>query len=205
MTRHRYSDMSNLNAGYDPDVLQGLGAARMRQHRYYDVSDLNAPYDQIPMQGLGAGSISSGTLGSLGAEATEYPWKEYSKATASLQAEINAWLKDHGYCPIGTDGKLGPTTCGAAAFYRDQSGFGGAKNISGGVPGTCQSSAFVPKTPPCAGASSPAPATPPATPVVATPATARITGGGDWMWIAIGGLVAAGAVGAAIYYKKKRR
>jgi hypothetical protein len=199
--KHRYGDMSNLNARWDAVQVSGLGGPSGRQ--YWDTSDLNARWDQVPEAALGAGSIAGGSLGSLGAGDTSYPWKEYSAATSQLQQEINAWLQAAGYCPIGQDGKLGPTTCGAAVFYRDESGYGGAKNISGGVPSTCQTFSFTPMKPPCPGLTSSAPKPEPAV-APATPATASISSGGDWIWLAVGGLVAAGAVGAALYYKKRR-
>lgn len=42
-----------------------------------------------------------------------YPWLAYSDATKALQIATNAALSAAGYCPIATDGKLGPATCGA--------------------------------------------------------------------------------------------
>lgn len=87
----------------------------------------------------------------MGEKPGDYPWKQKSTKTAQLQAEINSWLTSHGLCPIGADGSLGPETCGAAEYYRDNSGFGGALNIAGGVPKTCQASSYTPKKPPCPG------------------------------------------------------
>jgi hypothetical protein len=167
-------------------------------HKYYDVSDLNARWDQIPLQGLGsshgpkqlaAGVLSSGVMGSLSAmgatqqEQEMFPWGEYSEHTRNIQVALNVYMDELGYRDIAVDGVLGPETCAAM------------KAVSpGDVVGTCKSYGTLQKK-------DVAYAPPPTTDV--TPAVVE-AGMGDTAWIIIGGLVAAGAVGAAVWYKKKK-
>jgi hypothetical protein len=66
-----------------------------------------------------------------------YPWGQFSQKTVELQTEINLRLAELGYQGIGTDGKLGATTCGAARFVVEH----GALLD---VPPSCQSYAFTP-------------------------------------------------------------
>lgn len=171
-----------------------------RQHLYYDVSDLNARWDQVPLQGVGDGSLGGVSVLGVGqdpAVAADYPWKEYSDATKALQVFTNAALKDHGYCPISEDGELGPRTCGARKTLQECCIPGMA------WPGTCQEFT-APRREPCGPVG---PVGPPPTPVPTTdiaPVT-RAGAGGGTMWIVGGGLVAAAAIGAAIYMKKGRR
>ena len=55
-------------------------------------------------------------LRGLGDDAADYPWGVKSANTIALQSMINAELLSKGMCPIGVDGKLGNSTCGAASF-----------------------------------------------------------------------------------------
>lgn len=57
--------------------------------------------------GLGCGVVSvSGGMASL-------PWATYHADTKAAQVEANKFLPGMGYVAIGTDGKLGPTSCAA--------------------------------------------------------------------------------------------
>jgi len=51
----------------------------------------------------------------LGADAT-FPLGTYSELTKSLQKDLNSSLSKLGCRSIGTDGKLGPETCGALSY-----------------------------------------------------------------------------------------
>ncbi len=164
-------------------------------HIYTDVSDLNAQWDQVPLQGLGAGVLSTGPIGSLGAVASNYPWKEYSADTKTLQELTNQALKAHGYCPINVDGKLGGATCGAVKTMLEITG-----QTDQSPPATCQSFT-APTKGPCPGAAPPPPVGP-------GPATTKLTmTGGDkgTTWLIVGGVVAVGAIGAALYFTRKGR
>lgn len=166
-------------------------------HMYYDISNLNAQWDDVPLQGLGGGILSTGPIGSLGASSATYPWKEYSADTKALQQVTNEALKAHGYCPIGVDGKLGAATCGAVQKMLDLTG-----QSEQSPPSTCQSFT-APKKGPC-GVSTPAPAAPAPPATTAMTMTPRGKSGGT-MWIVLGGVVAVGAIGAAVYFSKKGR
>jgi LPXTG-motif cell wall-anchored protein len=169
----------------------------MRQHLYMDTALLNADYKAVPLQGLGGGVLGSTHMGSLsgplGAEG-DYPWREKSAATKALQQIINNNLGPMGYLPLDADGVLGAATCGAAKFVVDK-----VSDTMVFVPDTCQS--FTPPTKKGTGGGAlPKPTDPGLT-------TARMYGGGgmsDTMWIVLGGLAAAGAVGIAVYMKKKK-
>ena len=174
------------------------------QHLYFDTSKLNAQYDQFPpLRGLGAGVLSTGRLGSLGVsvslgdDAVDFPWREESGKTTELQQVTNEVLREGGYCEVGVDGRLGPATCGAVRLAINELGIGGDWS----PPSTCQSFT-APRRPPCGGgggAAAPRPTTP------LTPVTPARAAGGGTNWLLIGGVVAAGAIGAAIYMKPKRR
>jgi hypothetical protein len=162
-------------------------------HMYFDTSNLNAPYDGLP--GLGAGSLGGSSLGSLGAPGAlgEYPWKEKANETTTLQGLINQVLEQWDYCPIAVDGKLGGATCGAASLVRDSLG------VSVPVPNAClahQSEWVTPRHPPCAAA------TPTPTPTTTQPVVRAQVGGNGWGWLVGGALVAAAAVGFAIWKKQ---
>lgn len=99
--------------------------------------------------------------------------------TTAAQTQYNTWAKGAGYCPITVDGKMGPVTCGALKTYVEQTG-------KGTIPSTC-TSFTAPKV--CA----------PSTPLKAG------FSGGDSTWIIVGGVVAASAIGAALYFTRKGR
>jgi hypothetical protein len=95
--------------------------------------------------------------------ATPYPWNARSEITRALQGRINAELAARGLCTLGDpDGILGPQTCEAGRYLRDQ----GAQitGLSQAL-ANCQTfdSAWVPN-PPCAGAVQPPPVQPPECP-----------------------------------------
>lgn len=182
-------------------------------HVYVDVSDLNAEYNrQFPvLQGLGAGVLSTGPIGSLGLVrptkalgfGVSYPWKEYSEDTVQLQTLVNQSLKVNGYNQIGVDGKLGPGTCGAVKEMCDLAvAKGGSCTVD--VPDTCQ--AFTKPTK--VGTTAPPPTPPKPGPVTPGPATDQLTMGGrdkGTTWLILGGVVAVGAIGAALYFTRKGR
>lgn len=122
--------------------------------------------------------------------------------TRAAQTEYNAWAKKHGYCPIGTDGKLGPATCGALRVYRDESGFGGATVIPGGVPGECKSFT-TPRKQPCTSAA-PAPSPLPAAPALPPPKIRRGMSS-EMKAVLIGGGLAALGVGGYYVWRKVKR
>lgn len=185
-----YYDTAHLNAPYKTRALEGLAGDRA----YRSTADLNAQYDPLPMRGLGAGILSTGPIGSLGFTAEPYPWKEYSDDTLALQKATNEALKANGYCPIGTDGKLGAATCGAVKKMLEITG-----QTNQSPPATCQSFT-APTKGPCGGAAPPPPTTPPK--VTPLPVSASSSG---TAWIVGGGLVAACAIGAAFYFTRKGR
>lgn len=92
--------------------------------------------------GAGAGAAAAKLIASQATPSTTidtgatYPWNTYSAKTVALQQQTNKELQAKGYCPIGTDGKLGKGTCGAI------------KALVGYAPSTCQGFTD-PKKPPC--------------------------------------------------------
>lgn len=175
-----YQDTSNIFARYQGMPVRGLGA-----HEYSDVSKLNAPYGHtIPILETGAGSLSLNGLGVLG-QANDYPWMAYSAATKELQELLNEALEAHDYCPIKADGKLGAGTCGAIRRILEVTG-----QTDQLPPATCQSFTE-PTRPPCPGEA---------------PSASRMGMlSSDTLWLVGGSLVAATAIGVAIYLKKRRR
>lgn len=194
MTIHRYYDVSLLNAPYARPHPIGIGQT---EHVYDDMSNLNARYDEVPLRGighLGAGSLGMSAIGSLGrslGQEQAFPWREYSDATKELQGLVNQALKKNGYCPVGTDGKLGPLTCGAIALIEDLDPESGVF-----TPNTCQEFKR-PGKEPCAAAPAPTVEPPPIK-------KAGFGISGDVLWIAGGFAVAAASIGAALWYKKKK-
>jgi hypothetical protein len=179
-------------------------------HAYFDVSDLNAPYDQVPLQGLagaalGAGSLGySGSMGSLSGAlgaTTGYPWGEVSADTRSVQYEVNKFLSQLGYNAIGTDGKLGPATCGAVKAVIGANVAGASSGFLVGVYPTCQS--YTAPTKKGSGGGGGGGGGLPK-PDIDTANMYGDKGMSDTMWIVLGTVAAAGAVGAALYFKKKR-
>ena len=67
-------------------------------------ADINDPNDPLPA------TVSNAI------NPADYPWMTFSVATQSAQVDMNASLQASGYCPIATDGILGPATCGAANY-----------------------------------------------------------------------------------------
>ncbi len=146
-------------------------------HHYGDVSNLNAPYDVIPLQGIGAV-----------ADDPRYPWRDESNDTLTLQKDLNEALTAAGGCLLTEDGQLGPSTCGALKH------FGQLSSVS-----TCvnhESEAVLPEIP-CSGGGGGG-------------------GGGEVLpidqettskipsWV-IGVGLGVLAIGAAMYFKKRRR
>lgn len=184
-------------------------------HQYREISDLNAPYDQVPLQGLagaalGAGSLGySGSMGSLsgalGATGSgPMVWLDKSNPNGrvmALQAEVNAVLMSKGYNSVGQDGVLGPATCGGISFIGKNYGSSVTALMAEALP-VCRSSTAPTKTGSGGGGGGGLPAK--TTPID----TANMYGDGggmsDTMWIVLGTVAAAGAVGAALYFKKKR-
>jgi len=124
-----------------------------------------------------------------------YPWNVYSADTLALQQSTNTALAAAGYCPIGTDGKLGAATCGARKTLKE----------SGAVPGmtwpsTCQKFTAPSKTP-CGGGGGTAPPVAPPAPIVPAPAPYQQASmfGGGWKTALLLGLGAL-AIGGAVYY-----
>lgn len=98
----------------------------------------------------------------------KYPWKVYSSETVALQTQLNEKLKALGFCPIGTDGKLGPATCGAADAVWPQM-----------KPKTCVSMT-APKKPPCVAARAPKPTPEPTPTPTVVAATEKAAGTSPW-------------------------
>jgi hypothetical protein len=151
----------------------------MTIHHYGDVSNLNAPYDVIPLQGLGAADDSA------------YPWRQESNSTLILQRDLNEALTSAGGCLLDEDGKLGPATCGALKH------FGMLSSVS-----TCvnhESELVAPKIP-CSGGGGGGGG---GSSTVLEPV--EVVGGPTKIptWL-IGVGLGALAIGAAIYFKKKR-
>jgi hypothetical protein len=122
------------------------------------------------------------------ADIVDYPWLEYGAGTEELQHYTNLVLADYEMPLIGTDGVLGPETCGALAWLRDQDEPGIY------APDTCQSFNY-----------------PRAAPVVTerppdwpTPGAAR-AGFGMGGWVLLASAVAAGGVYLATRRKGSRR
>ncbi len=146
-------------------------------HHYGDVSNLNAPYDVIPLQGIGAVE-----------DDPRYPWRQDSNDTLILQKDLNEALTAAGGCLLTEDGKLGPSTCGALKH------FGMLSSVS-----TCvnyESEAEMPKIPCTSGGGGGGGEGGEILPVEGV---SRIP---TW---AIGLGLGALAIGAAMYFKKKRR
>lgn len=125
-----------------------------------------------------------------------YPWGVYSDATAALQKSTNVSLKQFGYCPISTDGKLGPATCGARLALK--SDIPGMTN-----PSTCQKFT-APRRAPCTSSSAPsAPTTLTADQQAAL--MSQYSGGSNWTKYLLFAGGAALVLGAAYYLDKKRK
>jgi hypothetical protein len=156
----------------------------MRQHQYRDVSNLNAPYDNLSLQGLGG----YGSLGfNMEEEEHNIPWMKPSPVTLSIQKDLNPKLRTDGYNILLEDGILGPRTCGALQHY----------GRTGEVWGACDAHAAEFIAPTKASGLMPAPV------VEETKSLARKGGSvPSWVWAL---LVGGGAIGVAIFLKKKKR
>lgn len=122
-----------------------------------------------------------------------YPWGSYSEDTKKLQQTTNVALKQHGYCPISEDGKLGPGTCGAR------------KTLQAHIPGmqwpaTCQSFSTPSKCP--SGATDPLLSTGPGPAIAPSPKFMSSTMDNRSLAFLVGAGVAAAAV---VYLAKKRK
>lgn len=84
---------SFANEGYGGGLFN-LNTAFGGVHKYGDISDLNAPYDQAALQGLGAGSISSGSMGSLGEYKVPAKCLQISEDIADMQRNIGELMKE---------------------------------------------------------------------------------------------------------------
>ena len=118
----------------------------------------------------------------------------------NLQMLLNATLTKSGYNPIGTDGALGPGTCGAIQTYRQITG---NSQAGASYDAVCETKRPW-HTPTMAGSGggsrtyAPPPVTMP-TPVQPATVKAGMMGGGAWAMVA-GGVL---AIGVAIVGKKK--
>jgi hypothetical protein len=152
-------------------------------------ADINDPNDPLPA------TVSNAI------NPADYPWMTYSVATQSAQEDMNASLQASGYCPISTDGILGPATCGAANYLSlpmptcsGQSATAPQLSANGCAAPTPQRSA-APSAPSAPGQpSSPSSlVTPGGAPAKATSASMLVTGG-----------LILGVVGVGYYIAKKK-
>ncbi len=129
-----------------------------------------------------------------------------SAQVKALQTKINIALQKYEYCPIGVDGDLGPTTCGAAAWAvkTDPSivvpgACGTTIKMGSGFLKDCPAGAPPPELPP------PPPPKPPVTPPVTPPIAPPKKPAATTAWV-VGGLLAAAVVaGVAVAAQKKKR
>lgn len=190
------------------------------QHRYFDVSNLNAPYDNVPLMGLGQygggvfgrGMGASGNLGSLGAALGGVSSVDAGGDGRAWQAAMNTFLSSKGRSPIVVDGKLGKASCGASQWITNNSD-GVSTSVADATLAVWEKcySAEVnqPWSEPAkvgsGGGVTTAPPPPPSTkkPDEKSPYTYTQSGSGGATWWIVGGLVvAAGAIGASLYFKK---
>jgi hypothetical protein len=145
------------------------------------------------------GGVFDGNIAGLGATGS-YPWGTYSADTLALQKSTNVALKDAAYCPIATDGKLGPATCGA----RLQLTAVNAGNAVFAAPDTCQSFKYPTlASKGCTSGSAVATTVQPSTPLTPPPEFASAGMGSSTkraLAFAVGGVVAIGVV----YMLKKK-
>lgn len=96
-----------------------------------DISGLGSIGARRSARGIG--------VSGLGDDSADYPWKAFSEKTKALQQATNLLLAQAALCPIETDGKLGPGTCGARKYLNDNKDrfFTGVAQIA--YPSTCQS------------------------------------------------------------------
>lgn len=117
-----------------------------------------------------------------------------AEATKAIQQTLSAALVNAGYQPITADGKLGPGTCGAIAWYQSK------VNPAAGAQFATVCATKKPWTTPTKKSSGGGSA-PPAAPLAVEPVQAGMMGGdsGTWAMIAGGAL----AIGLAVVGKKK--
>lgn len=190
------------------------------QHRYFDVSNLNAPYDNVPLMGLGQygggvfgrGMGASGNLGSLGAALGGVSSVDAGGDGRAWQTAMNTFLKSQDRVQLTVDGKLGKGTCGAAQWIL---------NTGKDLPEDTASALHAvlvkcdvnevnkpwnePAKVGSGGGVTTAPPPPPSTkkPDEKSPYTYTKSGSGGATWWIVGGLVvAAGAIGVAMYMRK---
>lgn len=182
--------------------MAGLGAA-YGQHQYRDVSYLNARLRPIlPAQvglspdgmGLSGGSLMGNSLGiSTG---------DFTKAQVmETQDILNGALIQAGYVPIKVDGDLGPATCGAINWYRENIHAEGGESFMS----ACSTVAAKPPTKASGGTAPSSVATrSPSTGV--RPVTSSVFGsGGGTNWMLWGGAIAAVAVGGALIFRASKK
>lgn len=185
------------------------------QHLYFDTSNLNAPYDNVPLRGIGQygggvfgrGAGSAGNLGSLGALTASGKAVEAGQEGAHLQQEMTRFLTSKGYVGLSADGKLGVTSCGAALWifknHPDSTGAAAAEKTLTLCQeiGNSESQWVAPQK--SSGTTTPKTDTPKTdTLKTDTPYTYSSSGGGSTWWIVGGLVVAAGAIGAALYFRE---
>lgn len=131
-------------------------------------------FDGMSGVGLPVGESSNGN--------GKYPWLSFSEATQSLQFATNVELRMRDMPEIGTDGVLGPETCGAQQYLE---GEGLAEHAP---PATCQAFQY-PKA-----ATDPAPEAPDAEEEedVSAPGSSRAGMGAAGFLLIAGGVAAAG-------------
>ncbi len=183
--------------------MAGLGSA-YAQHQYRDVSYLNARLRPIlPAQvglspdgmGLSGGSLMGNSLGISTGGFTKEQIME-------AQDIMNGALIQAGYVPIKVDGDLGPATCGAINWYRENRHAEGGESFMA----ACSTIAAKPPTKASSGTRAPSTsvATRPATGVRPTEAGVFGSGGGT-NWMLWGGAVAAVAVGGALIFRASKK
>lgn len=147
-------------------------------------------------QGYGGGIFDgmSGVGLPVGQNSDEpkYPWGQYAQSTQSLQFATNVELRMRDMPEIGTDGILGPETCGAQKYLHETEGIAEHE-----PPATCQSFQYPRQD------SAPSDSMPRAeAPAVDEPAETSRAGMGTWGFILIAGGVA--AAGIYLATRKKR-
>lgn len=119
-----------------------------------------------------------------------HQWLQKDSQMAQVQNDINVVLAAHGYQPIAVDGELGPASCGAMKWIRDNTGQD-MLSISGT---NCQAYTMPSKLPNSPG-SRPVQPGGPGTPVVKPGISSAAMGMG---------ILAALVVGGGYYYAKKK-
>lgn len=113
----------------------------------------------------------------------------------AIQRTLSTALVNAGYQPITADGKIGPGTCGAIAWYQSQ------VNPTAGAQFASVCATKKPWTAPAKKSSGGGGYTPPPAPLPVEPVQAGMMGGGSGTWAMIAG--GALAIGLAVVGKKK--